>query len=330
MVASLSAAAFLQLLINAAASAITAEWSPLALAGVDCAEVSLPVADTGESWAILPPRPSSETCQAVFVAWFPAPASDAAAALAPAATATAATRVALLTIVASLFSASFLPPLTNAAASSLHAALPILALAGVDCAEVSLPVADTGESWAILPPRPSSETCQAVFVAWFPAPASDAAAALAPTATATAATMVASLTMVVPLSAAAFLQLLINAAAWSTVGLNGEAERSPLALAGVDCAEASLPFATPFRSWAILPPRPSSETCQAVFVAWFPAPASDAAAALAPTATAIAATMVASSPSAASLSAAAFLQLLINAAASAITAAMKFVRRQRT
>src|SRR5262249_42610564 len=52
-----------------------------------------------------------------------------------------------------------------------------------------------------------------------------------------------------------------------------------------------------------------------------PAPASDAAAALAPTAPAIAATMVAS------LSAAAFLRLLINAAASAITAAMKFVRR---
>src|SRR5262249_50957530 len=58
-----------------------------------------------------------------------------------------------------------------------------------------------------------------------------------------------------------------------------------------------------------------------------PAPASDAAAAVAPTATATAtaATMVAS------LSAAAFLRLLlINAAASAITAAMKFVRRQRT
>ena len=54
-----------------------------------------------------------------------------------------------------------------------------------------------------------------------------------------------------------------------------------------------------------------------------PAPASDAAAA-APTATATAATMVAS------LSAAAFLRLLINAAASAITAAMKFVRRHRT
>src|SRR5262249_21605813 len=46
-------------------------------------------------------------------------------------------------------------------------------------------------SWSIMPPRPSSETCQAVFVAWFPPPASDAAAALAPTATATAATMVA-------------------------------------------------------------------------------------------------------------------------------------------
>src|SRR6516162_9852669 len=55
-----------------------------------------------------------------------------------------------------------------------------------------------------------------------------------------------------------------------------------------------------------------------------PAPASDAAAALAPTATASAATMVAS------LSAAAFLRLLINAAASAITAAMKLVRRLRT
>jgi hypothetical protein len=55
-----------------------------------------------------------------------------------------------------------------------------------------------------------------------------------------------------------------------------------------------------------------------------PAPASDAAAALAPTATATAATVVAS------LSAAAFLRLLINAAASAITAAMKFVRRQGT
>src|SRR5215467_14397776 len=193
--------------------------------------------------------------------------------------------------------------------------------------------ADTGESWAILPPRPSSETCQAVFVAWFPAPASDAAAALAPTATATAATMVASLTMVA-LSVAALLQLLINAAAWSTVGLNGEAEWSPLALAGVDCAEVSLPVADTGESWAILPPRPSSETCQAVFVAWFPAPASDAAAALAPTATATAATMVASimvaSLMVASLSAAAFLQLLINAAASAITAAMKFARRQRT
>ena len=55
-----------------------------------------------------------------------------------------------------------------------------------------------------------------------------------------------------------------------------------------------------------------------------PAPASDAAAALAPTATATAATMIAS------LSATAVLRLLINAAASAITAAMKFVRCQRT
>src|SRR5215467_14603163 len=51
-----------------------------------------------------------------------------------------------------------------------------------------------------------------------------------------------------------------------------------------------------------------------------PAPASDAAAALATAATATAATM------AASLSAAVFLRLLINAAVSAITAAMKFVK----
>src|SRR5262249_59805315 len=97
--------------------------------------------------------------------------------------------------------------------------------------------------------------------------------------------------IVASLSAAAFLQLLINAAAWSTVGLNGEAEWSPLALAGVDCAEVALPVADTGASWAILPPRPSSETCQAVFVAWFPAPASDAAAALAPTATATAAAL---------------------------------------
>src|SRR5262249_30202625 len=116
----------------------------------------------------------------------------------------------------------------------------------------------------------------------------------------------------------------------STVGLNGEAEWSPLALDRVDCAEVSLPVADTGESWAILPPRPSSETCQAVFVAWFPAPASDAAAAPAPTATATAAALVASLPIVASLSPVALLQLLINAAASAITAAMKFVRRQRT
>src|SRR5262249_19696288 len=121
-----------------------------------------------------------------------------------------------------------------------------------------------------------------------------------------------------------------SSAGGSTVGLNGEAEWSPLALAGVDCAEVSLPVADTGESWAILPPRPSSETCQAVFVAWFPAPASDAAAALAPTATATAATMGASLTMVASLSRAALLHLLSDATASAITAAMKFVRRQRT
>ena len=118
------------------------------------------------------------------------------------------------------------------------------------------------------------------------------------------------------------------------VMVHGWLERGGAEWSPVDCAEVSLPVADTGESWAILPPRPSSETCPAVFVAWFPAPASDAAAALAPIATATAATMVASllvaSLSAAALSAAAFLRLLINAAASAITAAMKFVRRQRT
>jgi hypothetical protein len=37
--------------------------------GVERAEVSPLVADTVESWAVLPPRPVSETCQAVFVVW---------------------------------------------------------------------------------------------------------------------------------------------------------------------------------------------------------------------------------------------------------------------
>src|SRR5262245_29595259 len=122
MVASLSAAGFPHLPFTALVRSGAAEWSPLALAGVDCAEVSLPVADTGESWAILPPRPSSETCQAVFVAWFPAPASDAAAALAPTATATAATMVASL-MVASLSAAALLQLLINAAASAITAAM---------------------------------------------------------------------------------------------------------------------------------------------------------------------------------------------------------------
>src|SRR5262249_62105852 len=119
---------------------------------------------------------------------------------------------------------------------------------------------------------------------------------------------------------------------WVTFGLNGEAEWAPLALAGVDCAEVSSPVADTGESWAILPPRPSSETCQAVFVAWFPALASDAAAALAPTAAATAATLVASLM-VAPLSAAARARLpplLINAASPAVTTAMKFVRRQRT
>src|SRR5262249_40489590 len=35
------------------------------------AEVFSPVSDTGALWAVLPPRPSSEACQAAFVAWFP-------------------------------------------------------------------------------------------------------------------------------------------------------------------------------------------------------------------------------------------------------------------
>src|SRR6266487_1094552 len=62
-----------------------AEWSPLPLgvsvnglltlkwlsAEVDCAEVSSPVSDAGALWATLPPRPSSETCRAVFVVWSP-------------------------------------------------------------------------------------------------------------------------------------------------------------------------------------------------------------------------------------------------------------------
>src|SRR5262249_59846204 len=40
-------------------------------AEVDCAEVSSPVSDTGALWAVLPPRPSSEACQAAFMAWCP-------------------------------------------------------------------------------------------------------------------------------------------------------------------------------------------------------------------------------------------------------------------
>src|SRR5262249_10066485 len=40
-------------------------------APVDCAEASSLVTDTGDSWAVLPPRPSSETCQGVFVVWSP-------------------------------------------------------------------------------------------------------------------------------------------------------------------------------------------------------------------------------------------------------------------
>src|SRR5215813_14342489 len=98
-----------------------------------------------------------------------------------------------------------------------------------------------------------------------------------------------------------------------SVNGNGLLTMNPLS-ADVDCAEACLEL---LMSTAV-------SSALVVKLDFSPAPASDAAAALAPTATATAATMVAS------LSAAAFLQLLINAAASAITAAMKFVRRHRT
>src|SRR5262245_19815584 len=40
-------------------------------AAVDCAEGSSPVSDPGALWAVLLLRPSSEICQAVFMAWFP-------------------------------------------------------------------------------------------------------------------------------------------------------------------------------------------------------------------------------------------------------------------